>query len=117
MPASDTESDEDASCKSMHPITLILNPDLFGVGSETQDAVIIDPVLDFDAGSVRVYGPLAELYEAVESRQLLVRAVMDTHVHADHLSGMAEVCIDMGARALWAVACGRYFRPLFHCWA
>ena len=67
----------------------------------TRDAVIIDPVMDFDAGSVQVSTESLEvLYEAVESRQLLVRAVMDTHVHADHLSGMAEVCTRYGCPSI-----------------
>ena len=97
-------------------IMLNLKLDLFGMGSATRDAVIIDPVMDFDAGSVQVSTESLEvLYEAVESRQLLVRAVMDTHVHADHLSGMAEVCTRYGCPSIVAVACVLCWRPLYRC--
>ena len=85
---------------------------------ETQVAVIIDPVLDFDAGSVQVFtDSLAQLDEAVESRQLLVRAVMDTHVHADHLSGMAEVCIRYGCPSIVGSGMRTVLQTFVPCWA
>ena len=59
---------------------------------ETRDAILIDTVLDFDSQSIRFSTEsLESIYERIEARQLCVRAVLDTHVHADHFSGMAEV--------------------------
>jgi glyoxylase-like metal-dependent hydrolase (beta-lactamase superfamily II) len=59
---------------------------------QTRDALIIDSVMDFDPVRVSIStDALQSLYTEVESRQLCVQAVIDTHAHADHLSGMAEV--------------------------
>ncbi|GMV44186.1 MAG: hypothetical protein AMXMBFR64_59210 [Myxococcales bacterium] len=55
----------------------------------TGDAVVIDPVLDFDPAtwglSTRSVDEVAAL---VAERSLTVRWVLDTHAHADHLTGM-----------------------------
>ena len=59
---------------------------------ESRDAVVIDPVLDFNARRVSFSTEaLQALYTEIESRQLCVQGVLDTHAHADHVSGMAEV--------------------------
>ena len=53
-----------------------------------RDAVIIDPVLDYEPSSGKVWTESLERVAAfVEARQLKVHAVLETHVHADHLSG------------------------------
>lgn len=53
----------------------------------TKDAVIIDPVLDFDpeSGVVSDEG-LTPVVEFIKSKGLNVRAILETHAHADHLS-------------------------------
>ena len=58
----------------------------------TGDAVIIDPVLDFDplAWSTSTKS-LDELERWVKSEKLKVKGVLDTHAHADHLSGIVEL--------------------------
>jgi glyoxylase-like metal-dependent hydrolase (beta-lactamase superfamily II) len=55
----------------------------------TGDAVIIDPVLDFDplAWST-TQDQLKKVDDWVKEQKLKVRAVLDTHAHADHLSGI-----------------------------
>jgi glyoxylase-like metal-dependent hydrolase (beta-lactamase superfamily II) len=54
----------------------------------TRDAVIIDPVLDFDPASGRVWQEsLEQVFGFVEENGLHVRAVLETHAHADHLTG------------------------------
>jgi glyoxylase-like metal-dependent hydrolase (beta-lactamase superfamily II) len=59
---------------------------------QTRDALVIDPVLDFNARRVSFSTEALEaLYVEIESRQLCVQGVIDTHAHADHVSGMAEV--------------------------
>jgi glyoxylase-like metal-dependent hydrolase (beta-lactamase superfamily II) len=54
---------------------------------ETRRAAIIDSVLDFDSASGRTSTRSADqIIEHVRSRQLTVDWVLETHVHADHLS-------------------------------
>jgi glyoxylase-like metal-dependent hydrolase (beta-lactamase superfamily II) len=53
----------------------------------TRVAAIIDPVLDFDPVSGRVWSEAAQqLLDAVRERQLEVVWILETHAHADHLS-------------------------------
>ncbi len=54
----------------------------------TSRAVIIDPVLDYDAASGRTATQCAdEIIAYVTSNGLGVDWILETHVHADHLSG------------------------------
>jgi glyoxylase-like metal-dependent hydrolase (beta-lactamase superfamily II) len=83
----------------------------------TRDAVVIDPVLDFDPASGRTSTVSIEQVEAFVRREgLRVHAVFETHAHADHLSGSQYLRTRLGAR----IAIGRRitevqqtFRPLF----
>jgi len=53
----------------------------------TKDAVIIDPVLDFDPPSGKVDDhSLQEILEYINTNKLNVKAILETHAHADHLS-------------------------------
>lgn len=53
----------------------------------TQTAAIIDPVLDFDPASGRVWHASAEaLLDHVRTLSLRVEWILETHAHADHLS-------------------------------
>lgn len=55
---------------------------------ETKDAVIIDPVLDFDPPSGVVTEKSAtEVFSFVRESNLRVHFILETHAHADHLSG------------------------------
>lgn len=57
------------------------------VDETTKDAVIIDPVLDFDPPSGKVKDQsLQNVLEFIATRNLNVRAILETHAHADHLS-------------------------------
>ena len=50
--------------------------------------MVIDPVLDFDPRSVDVsYASLQPIVDEVRELGLTVHAIIDTHAHADHLSG------------------------------
>lgn len=54
----------------------------------TRDAVVIDPVLDYDPVRVRVYEEsLSRLEARIAALGLTLRHVLETHAHADHLSG------------------------------
>lgn len=54
---------------------------------KTKDTVIIDPVLDFDPASGEVSDKsISEVVKTIKTQNLNVRAILETHAHADHLS-------------------------------
>lgn len=56
----------------------------------TRTALIADPVLDFDAAAGRIaHRSAAAVVEHVEALDLKVDWILETHVHADHLSAAA----------------------------
>jgi len=61
--------------------------------------VIIDPVLDFDSASGRTSTASAdEVIEYIKNSSLDVQWILETHVHADHLSGAAYLKSEVGGR-------------------
>jgi len=84
----------------------------------TMDGVAIDPVLNFDhrSGKATVESADAMLAEA-QKRGVRIAMVLETHAHADHLSGTPYIKMKTGAK----VAIGehirdvqRIFRPVFN---
>ena len=64
---------------------------------ETRRAAIIDSVLDFDSASGRTSTRSADqIIEHVRSRQLTVDWILETHVHADHLSAAPSLQKQLG---------------------
>lgn len=60
----------------------------------SKDAVVIDPVLDFDqASSICSSDAVQRICHFIKEKALKVHYVLETHVHADHLSG-AQVLIE-----------------------
>jgi len=54
----------------------------------TGDAVVIDPVLDYDPVAVRFFNESNDKVAAlIEQHGLTLRWVLETHAHADHISG------------------------------
>jgi glyoxylase-like metal-dependent hydrolase (beta-lactamase superfamily II) len=84
----------------------------------TRQAAVIDPVLDYDPKSATVSsGSSDALIAAANARNLTLAYVLETHAHADHLSGASHIRERTGAR----IAIGaritevqRAFAPLFH---
>ena len=85
---------------------------------ETREAAVIDPVLDYDhkSGKANVTSADAILAKA-KAEGFTVTLVLETHVHADHLSGAPYIKIRTGAK----VAIGerikevqKIFRPVFN---
>lgn len=85
---------------------------------ETREAAVIDPVLDYDhkSGKANVASADAILAKA-KAEGFAIRLVLETHVHADHLSGAPYIKIKTGAK----VAIGerikevqKIFRPVFN---
>jgi glyoxylase-like metal-dependent hydrolase (beta-lactamase superfamily II) len=84
----------------------------------TMEGAVIDPVLDFDhrSGEATVESADAMLAEA-KARGIKLNLVLETHAHADHLSGAPYIKLKTGAK----VAIGehikdvqRIFRPIFN---
>jgi glyoxylase-like metal-dependent hydrolase (beta-lactamase superfamily II) len=64
-----------------------------------QAAAIIDPVLDFDFKSGRTGTKAADVVLAyVQARHLTVQWILETHAHADHLSGARYLQEHVGGR-------------------
>jgi glyoxylase-like metal-dependent hydrolase (beta-lactamase superfamily II) len=84
---------------------------------ETQRGVAIDPVLDFDPASGDVDDDsVGELLRAAEELGITIEWVLETHIHADHLSGAPLIKARTGAR----IGIGEHvrevqniFRPIF----
>ena len=86
--------------------------------ADTKEAVVVDPVLDFDhrTGEANVQGADTILQEA-QKLGLKITRVLETHVHADHLSAApyikqktgAQVCIGEHIRDVQQI-----FRPVFN---
>ncbi len=65
----------------------------------TRKAAVIDPVLDFDAASGRTTTKSADnVIEHVREHGLDVDWILETHVHADHLSGAPYVQEQLGGQ-------------------
>lgn len=55
---------------------------------KTRDAVVIDPVLDYDVLSSRTStASIARVEAFLRAKELKLHYVLETHAHADHLSG------------------------------
>ncbi len=58
----------------------------------TSDAVIIDPVLNYDAASSTLSTEsLIELQSFIQDNQLSPKMVLETHAHADHISSSSHL--------------------------
>lgn len=58
----------------------------------THDAVIIDPVMDYDpSSSTYSFDSVRKVMDFVKQRELKVHLILETHAHADHLSGSQEL--------------------------
>src|SRR5512139_4106975 len=76
---------------------------------ETRRGVAIDPVLDFDPASGEVNdGSVTELLAAAEEEGVSIDWVLETHIHADHLSGAPLIKARTGAR----IAIGEHVREV-----
>ncbi len=66
---------------------------------ETRDAVIVDPVLDYDVLGSRTHTVRAdEVIAFVRGKELRVGWVLETHAHADHLSSSQYLKNQLGAK-------------------
>ncbi len=71
----------------------------------SKDAVVIDSVMDFDPVSWKTYTRFAdEIDRFVREHGLTVHWLMDTHAHADHLTGMGVLKERWGAKTAMGAA-------------
>ncbi len=80
--------------------------------------VVIDPLMDFDpeTGCVR-YDSCEQVAAYIEDRDLHVPYVLDTHAHADHLTGLQFFKQRYGAATVigrYTTTVQAYFRDLYH---
>lgn len=88
------------------------------VDPATRTAVIIDPVLDYDAKSGRTSTASADLLiDTVLENTCQLAWILETHAHADHLSAAPHIKNNLGGR----IAIGRgithvqkVFKPIFN---
>jgi glyoxylase-like metal-dependent hydrolase (beta-lactamase superfamily II) len=67
------------------------------IDEATKAVAIVDPVLDYDQASGRTATKFADAIAAfIRENDLRVEWVLDTHVHADHLSAMAHLRRELG---------------------
>ncbi len=54
----------------------------------TRDAIIIDPVWDYNPASSKLtQASVEKVLHFIQSQQLKIHSILETHAHADHLSG------------------------------
>ena len=58
----------------------------------SKDAIVIDPVLDYDPAASKIsYDSILKVQDFINSKKLNVHYILETHAHADHLTGAAEL--------------------------
>jgi len=85
---------------------------------ETKRAAVVDPVLDYDHASGKAATKSADvILDAAAKNGLTIDWVLETHAHADHLSGAPYIKLKTGAK----VGIGEHirdvqkiFRPVFN---
>ena len=66
---------------------------------DARSCAVIDSILDFDFSSGRIFTDNADkLISEIRSRDLKVEWVLETHVHADHLSAAPYIAREMGGK-------------------
>lgn len=59
---------------------------------QTREALIIDPVMDYDpASSTLSYASTNKVLELIKKLEVNVSLILETHAHADHVSGSEEL--------------------------
>lgn len=117
-------ADEAMTGRSVHPeVTAFFHEATFSVSYLVADpttghAALIDTVLDYDHKAGRISTVAADaVIAAVRDRKLTIDWVLETHVHADHLTAAPHVQEKLGGRmALGArvTEIQSYFKKLFN---
>lgn len=84
----------------------------------TRDAIVIDPVLDYDpASSTTTEESVRQVAAFLEAERLKLLYILETHAHADHLSG-SQVLKSLYPQAVVAIGARitevqKVFKPIF----
>ena len=86
---------------------------------ESRDAIVIDPVLDYEPVGSKIWTEsVDEVIDYIKSENFTLHYIMETHAHADHISG-AQMIKDQFPKAQTAI--GRnitvvqeYFKNMFN---
>ncbi len=71
---------------------------------KTRDAIVIDPVLDYDVLSSQTStASIGRVETLLKEKGLTLHYVLETHAHADHLSGSAEALYTSVHERLYAL--------------
>lgn len=66
---------------------------------QSKKCAVIDPVFNFDLSSGKTFdNSIGEIENYINQEKLMVEWILDTHVHADHLSGASKVKERLGGR-------------------
>src|SRR5512147_850068 len=66
---------------------------------QSQSCAVVDPVLDYDPNSGRIHRESADkIVDFVLARRLRVEWILETHVHADHLTAAPHLKARIGGR-------------------
>ncbi|MCP4809869.1 MAG: MBL fold metallo-hydrolase, partial [Proteobacteria bacterium] len=84
---------------SFHPATWTLTYLVWDV--DTLDAVVVDPVLDYEPATVGVSTDTVDaLSKRLAELGLNLRATLETHAHADHITGADELRKRFGSQVV-----------------
>src|SRR5690625_5824890 len=74
---------------------------------KTRDAVIIDPVLDYEPNSSKIWTEsVDEVIRFVKTNDLTIHYILETHAHADHISDRKSTRLNSSHVAIsYAVCC------------
>lgn len=85
----------------------------------SRDAIVIDPVLDYEPVGSKIWTEsVDEVIDYVKSENLTLHYIMETHAHADHISG-AQLIKDQFPKAQIAIGKNitvvqQYFKNMFN---
>ena len=69
--------------------------------NDTGIAVIIDPVLDYDADSANTSTEFIDnILKYIKTNKLTLKYILETHVHADHLTSSDFIKKELGAQTV-----------------
>ena len=88
------------------------------VDPETQRAAVVDPVLDYDQRTGKASAKSADrIIGRAAALEATIDWVLETHVHADHLSGAPYIKVRTGAKVVIGARIRevqKIFRPVFN---
>ena len=74
---------------------------------------IIDSVMDMDYAAGRItYESADKIINEIQNRELILDWIIETHVHADHLSAAPYIQLQLGEKLVWVKRLCLFRKPL-----